>query len=109
MLSHQQPVIGWKGKSSGRWVGNGHGKGQHLRVDLPGDMAGSGDVPRHLASRIRPHREGRSAGAGFRNKLAPERTRYPKATTTKKERAVIFLLIVTGLFSFSYVGLKPDD
>ena len=62
MLSHQQPVIGWKGKSSGRWVGNGHGKGQHLRVDLPGDMAGSGDVPRHLASRIRPHREGRSAG-----------------------------------------------
>ena len=30
MLSHQQPVIGWKGKSSGRWVGNVHGKGQHL-------------------------------------------------------------------------------
>ena len=67
VLSHQQPVIGWKGKS----FPAGGLEMDMERVSISelissGDMAGSGDVPRHLASRIRPHREGRSAGSFWR-------------------------------------------
>ena len=40
-----------------------HTEFEHHGPDSPGSMAGGGDLPRHLASRIRGNPEGRSAGA----------------------------------------------